>query len=49
LRDNDIGRKALADIDGRRLGVSIGFTGTKSWTVDRDGLGCPEQLYRDAR
>jgi hypothetical protein len=89
LRDNDIGRKVLAEIAGRSLGVSIGFTGTKSWTVDRDGVGrlrvvdecrlhhvailprsatakpvysgarcygiksngvgCPEQLYRDAR
>jgi hypothetical protein len=39
LRDNEIGRKVLAEIDGRSLGVSIGFTGTKSWTVERDGVG----------
>jgi hypothetical protein len=39
LRDNEIGRQVLAETDGRSLGVSSGFTGTKSWTVDRDGVG----------
>ncbi len=39
LRDNEIGRKVLAEIDGRSLGVSIGFSHARSWTVDRDGVG----------
>jgi HK97 family phage prohead protease len=39
LRDTPLGRKVLAEIDGRSLGVSIGFMKTKSWIVDRDGVG----------
>jgi hypothetical protein len=39
LRDTPLGRKVLAEIDGRSLGVSIGFTKSKSWIVDRDGVG----------
>lgn len=39
LRDTALGRKVLAEIDGRSLGVSIGFTKSKSWVVERDGLG----------
>lgn len=39
LRDTELGRKVLAEIDGRSLGVSIGFDKTKSWIVDRDGVG----------
>ncbi len=40
LRDDEIGRKVLADIDGgRSLGVSIGFDKTQSWIVERDGVG----------
>jgi hypothetical protein len=39
LRDTELGRKVLAEIDGRSLGVSIGFHGTRSWIVDRDGVG----------
>ena len=39
LRDTPLGRKVLAEIDGRSLGVSIGFTKSKSWIVDRDGFG----------
>jgi hypothetical protein len=39
IRDTEIGRKLMADIDGRSLGVSIGFTKAKSWIVDRDGVG----------
>ena len=39
LRDNEIGRKVLAEIDGRSLGVSIGFDVGSSWIVERDGVG----------
>lgn len=39
LRDTDLGRKVLAEIDGRSLGVSIGFDKTDSWIVERDGVG----------
>jgi hypothetical protein len=39
LRDNEIGRKVLAEIDGRSLGVSIGFDVGSSWIVERDGIG----------
>jgi hypothetical protein len=39
LRDTPLGRKVLAEIDGRSLGVSIGFTKSKSWIVERDGVG----------
>ncbi len=39
LRDTELGRKVLDEIDGRSLGVSIGFNKTRSWTVDRDGVG----------
>ena len=39
LRDTELGRKVLAEIEGRSLGVSIGFMNTKSWIVDRDGVG----------
>jgi len=39
LRDTELGRKVLAEIDGRSLGVSIGFDKTKSWVVERDGVG----------
>ena len=39
LRDTPLGRKVLAEIDGRSLGVSIGFHKTRSWIVDRDGIG----------
>jgi HK97 family phage prohead protease len=39
LRDTPAGRKALAEVDGRSLGVSIGFDKTKSWIVERDGVG----------
>ena len=39
LRDTPLGRKVLAEIDGRSLGVSIGFHRSKSWIVERDGVG----------
>lgn len=39
LRDTGVGRKVLADSDGRSLGVSIGFDKTDSWIVERDGVG----------
>jgi hypothetical protein len=39
LRDTPLGRKVLAQIDGRSLGVSIGFHRSKSWIVERDGTG----------
>jgi hypothetical protein len=39
LRDTELSRKVLAEIDGRSLGVSIGFDKTKSWIVERDGVG----------
>jgi hypothetical protein len=39
LRDTEIGRKVLAEIDGRSLGVSIGFDNVESWIVERDGTG----------
>jgi HK97 family phage prohead protease len=39
IRDTATGRKVLDEIDGRSLGVSIGFDKTKSWIVDRDGVG----------
>jgi HK97 family phage prohead protease len=39
LRDTKLGREVLAEIEGRSLGVSIGFDKTKSWIVDRDGVG----------
>lgn len=39
LRDTPLGRRVLAEIDGRSLGVSIGFHRAKSWIVERDGVG----------
>jgi hypothetical protein len=39
LRDTKVAREVLAEIEGRSLGVSIGFDKTKSWIVDRDGVG----------
>jgi len=39
LRDTPLGRKVMAEIDGRSLGVSIGFHRSKSWIVERDGVG----------
>lgn len=39
LRDTKAAREVLAEIEGRSLGVSIGFDKTKSWIVDRDGVG----------
>jgi HK97 family phage prohead protease len=39
LRDTPLGRKVLAEIDGRSLGVSIGFHRSKSWIVEREGVG----------
>lgn len=39
LRDTPLGRQVLAEIDGRSLGVSIGFHRSKSWIVERDGVG----------
>ena len=39
LRDTPLGRKVLEQIDGRSLGVSIGFHRSKSWIVERDGVG----------
>jgi len=39
LRDTKVGREVLAEIEGRSLGVSIGFDKTESWIVDRDGIG----------
>lgn len=39
VRDTEIGRKVLAEIEGRSLGVSIGFDNVESWIVERDGLG----------
>ena len=39
LRDTPLGRQVLAEIDGRSLGVSIGFHRSRSWIVERDGTG----------
>ncbi len=39
LRDTPLGRKVMAEIDGRSLGVSIGFQRSKSWIVERDDVG----------
>ena len=39
LRDTPLGRKVLGEIDGRSLGVSIGFHRSRSWIVERDGVG----------
>lgn len=39
LRDTKLAREVLAQIEGRSLGVSIGFDKTVSWVVERDGFG----------
>ena len=39
LRDTKACRDVLAEIEGRSLGVSIGFGKTSSWIVERDGVG----------
>ena len=39
LRDTKVAREVIAEIEGRSLGVSIGFDKTKSWIVERDGVG----------
>jgi hypothetical protein len=39
LRGTKLAREVLAEIEGRSLGVSIGFDKTKSWIVERDGVG----------
>lgn len=39
VRDTAVGRKVLAEIEGRSLGVSIGFDSVHSWIVERDGVG----------
>ena len=39
LRDTAENRRILKDIGNDFIGVSIGFTGSKGWTVERDGIG----------
>jgi hypothetical protein len=39
LRDTAENRRILNDIGDDIIGVSIGFTGSKGWTVERDGIG----------
>lgn len=39
LRDTKLARDVLREIEGRSLGISIGFDKTKSWIVERDGIG----------
>lgn len=39
LRDTELNRRVLADLERGVLGVSVGFQGASGWTTERRGLG----------